>query len=119
MSGFSGAAPVKVRKARYIGFAVPADVRSFSGAAPVKVRKVWASMNWLSWSAVGFSGAAPVKVRKVPSFSPRIAAIWRFSGAAPVKVRKVEIFQIGRDRFVMLQWGRTREGAEGLSSSRP
>ena len=61
----------------------------------------------------GFSGAAPVKVRKGNSSVPVKPGRACFSGAAPVKVRK-EGKTSGAGYLVStLQWGRTREGAEG------
>jgi len=40
-----------------------------------------------------------------------------FSGAAPVKVRKVSVLDDRQVVILKLQWGRTREGAEGAERS--
>ena len=66
-------------------------------------------------SLICFSGAAPVKVRKGSKLQVRIEQVApSFSGAAPVKVRKVRLPSIQQTTSPsQLQWGRTREGAEG------
>ena len=61
--GFSGAAPVKVRKADH-AWGLINQMTGFSGAAPVKVRKERAHRLLLLVDDDCFSGAAPVKVRK-------------------------------------------------------
>ena len=64
----------------------------------------------------GFNGAAPVKERKTVARGPGSSSASSFNGAAPVKERKTSTPSLGATAAVQLQWGRSGEGAEDMSS---
>ncbi len=111
--GFSGAAPVKVRKATWRSRGATC-LRSLQWGRTREGAEGMESLPAMTPPLICFSGAAPVKVRK--GSHSRLRTTYpsgRFSGAAPVKVRKVSLTRKVAQPKVWLQWGRTREGAEG------
>ncbi len=111
---FSGAASVKVWKDLVV-FDSLCDILKFQWGRTREGAE--GSLRSLTGRVLrrGFSGAAPVKVRKGAHDCVAVCGCCvGFSGAAPVKVRKVFERVAVHPPLSMLQWGRTREGAEGI-----